>query len=157
MSGSLVLILRVLLAIALYLFLCLILWMAWQDLRRAGFQAIRPKVPALRLEIQNGSAQPLFKTYSQPEILLGRDPICELRLHDEAISARHAKFSYHHGQWWIEDLHSHNGTSLNQIKLTTAAVLTNGDEVRCGPAVLRVNLNVDTTVPQPSIAEEHHD
>ena len=157
MSGSLVLVLRILLALSLYLFLCLILWMIWQDLKRAGFQAVRPKVPALRLEIQSRRSDPLFRTYSQPEVLLGRDPICELRLEDEAISARHAKFSYHHGQWWIEDLHSHNGTSLNQVKLATAAVLTNGDEVRCGTAVLRVFLNVETTIPQPSPAEEQHD
>lgn len=157
MSGSLVLILRILLAIALYLFLCLILWMIWQDLKRAGFQAARPKVPALRLEIQARGATPLFRTYSLPEVVLGRDPVCDLRLEDEAISARHAKFSFHHGQWWIEDLHSHNGTTLNQIRLTTATVLTNGDEVQCGMATLRVNLNVDTTIPQPSLAEEQHD
>ncbi len=157
MSGSLVLVLRILLALSLYLFLCLILWMIWQDLKRAGFQASRPKVPALRLEIVSRGAAPLFRTYTQPDVLLGRDPICELRLEDEAISARHAKFSYHHGQWWIEDLHSHNGTSLNQIKLTTPTVLTNGDQVQCGKAKLRVNLNVETTIPQPSLAEEQHD
>ncbi len=157
MSGSLVLVLRILLAGALYLFLCLILWMIWQDLKRAGFQAVRPKVPALRLEVQRRNANPVFRTFSQPEVLLGRDPICELRLEDEAVSARHAKLSYHHGQWWIEDLHSHNGTSLNQVKLTTATVLTNGDEIQCGAAVLRVNLNVETTIPQPSLAEEQHD
>jgi pSer/pThr/pTyr-binding forkhead associated (FHA) protein len=157
MSGSLVLILRVLLALALYLFLCLILWMIWQDLKRAGFQAVRPKVPALRLAVEVRGASPLFRTYTQPEILLGRDPSCELRLEDDAISARHAKFSFHHGQWWIEDLHSHNGTSLNRIKLTTATVLANGDQVQCGKAILYVNLNVETTIPQASIAEEQHD
>lgn len=157
MSGSLVLILRVLLAIALYLFLCLILWMIWQDLKRAGFQAVRPKVPALRLQLEARDASPLFRTYTQPEILLGRDPSCELRLEDDAVSARHAKFSFHHGQWWIEDLHSHNGTSLNRIKLNTATVLANGDEVQCGKAILHVNLSVETTIPQPSMAEEQHD
>lgn len=157
MSGSLVLVLRVLLAISLYLFLGLLLWMIWQDLKRAGFQAVRPKAPALRLEIWTRGANPLFRTYSQPEVILGRDPICELRLEDEAISARHAKFSFHHGQWWIEDLHSHNGTSLNRIKLTTATVLTNGDEVQCGAATLRVSLSANTAIPQPSTAEERHE
>lgn len=157
MSGSLVLVLRILLAGALYLFLCLILWMIWQDLKRAGFQAVRPKVPALRLEVQRRNADPIFRTFSQPEVLLGRDPVCELRLEDEVVSARHAKLSYHHGQWWIEDLHSHNGTSLNQIRLTTATVLTNGDEIQCGAAILRVNLSTETTIPQPSLAEEQHD
>ncbi len=157
MSGSLVLVLRILLAFSLYLFLGLTLWMIWQDLKRAGFQAIRPRVPALRLEIQARGADPLYRTYSQPDIVLGRDPGCELRLEDEAVSARHARFSYHHGQWWIEDLHSHNGTSLNQTKLATATVLTNGDEVQCGNATLRVKLSVDATVPQPTPVEERND
>ena len=157
MSGTLVLVLRILLASALYLFLCLTLWLIWQDLRRAGFQATRPKVPALRLEVRAQSSEPFYRTFSQPELTLGRDPLCELQLEDEAISARHAKFSYHHGQWWVEDLHSTNGTSLNAVRLTTATVLTDGDEVRCGKAILHVKLNVDAAIPQPTTEEEKHD
>ena len=157
MSGQLVLVLRVLLAIALYLFLCLTLWLIWQDLKRAGLQVMRPKAPPLRVEIRTGGANPLFRAYSQAEITLGRDPGCELRIEDEAISARHAKFSFHHGQWWIEDLHSTNGTSLNQSKLTTAAVLTSGDEIRCGKAILVVRLNTDAALEPAAAAEERHD
>lgn len=157
MSGTLVLVLRILLAAALYLFLCLTLWMIWQDLRRAGFQAVRPKVPALRLEVASPGTDAVFRTFSQSEITVGRDPTCELPLDDEAISARHARFSFHHGQWWIEDLHSTNGTSLNAIRLTTATVLTNGDEVRCGNVALHIALNVDTALPQPTMAEVQHD
>ncbi len=157
MSGTLVLVLRFLLAGALYLFLCLTLWMIWQDLRHAGFQAIRPKVPALRLEVQERGADPFYRAFSQPEVTLGRDPACELRLDDEAISARHAKLSFHQGQWWVEDLHSTNGTSLNTVKLTTATVLADGDELRCGKVVLRVTLNTNTAIQQPTTAEETHD
>jgi pSer/pThr/pTyr-binding forkhead associated (FHA) protein len=155
MSGQLVLILRVLLSLALYLFLCLTLWMIWQDLKRAGFQAVRPKVPPLRLEVRTRAASPYFRAYSKPEITLGRDPACELRLEDEAISARHAKFSFHHGQWWVEDLHSTNGTSLNDGKITTATVLMNGDEVRCGKITVVVQLQADGAIPDTT--EEQHD
>ncbi len=157
MSGSLVLVLRLLLAGALYLFLCLTLWMIWQDLRRAGYNAARPKVPALRVEVQPQSGEPFFRAFSQPDVTIGRDPMCELRLDDEAISAKHAKFSYHHGQWWVEDLHSTNGTVLNAIRLTTATVLTNGDEVHCGKATLRIQLNIDPAIRQATRVEEQHD
>ena len=143
MSGVLVLVLRILLALALYSFLCLALWMVWQDLKRAGFQSLRPKVPPLRLLVRPDETEAFSRAFTQAEVTLGRDPICELRIDDEAISARHAKFSFHHGQWWIEDLHSTNGTSLNQSKLTTAAVLTNGDEVKCGQVRLIVKLNME--------------
>ncbi len=157
MSGPLVLVLRVLLAFSLYLFLCLTLWTIWQDLKRSGFQAMRPRLPALRLEISSPEARPYFRTFAQPEVLLGRDPVCELRLEDEAVSARHAKLSFHHGQWWVEDLHSTNGTVLNSIKLTTPTVLTDGDEVRCGTATLRVQLSVNVAVSQKNVAEERHE
>lgn len=157
MSGTLVLVLRILLAGALYLFLCLTLWMIWQDLRRAGYEAARPRVPALRLEVQPQGNEPYFRAFSQPEVTLGRDPMCELRLDDEAVSAKHAKFSYHHGQWWIEDLHSTNGTSLNALKLTAATVLTNGDEVRCGKASLRIQLDLDPAIRQATRVEDQHD
>ena len=157
MSGTLVLLLRILLAAALYLFLCLALWMIWQDVRRAGFQAIRPRVPALRLEVQTRGGEPFFRAFTQTEVTLGRDPVCEVQIEDEAISARHAKFSFHHGQWWIEDLHSTNGTSLNAIRLTTATVLADDDEVRCGKAILHVRLSTNATIPLPRTAEERDD
>ena len=158
MSGTLVLVLRILLAAALYLFLCLTLWMIWQDLKRACFQAMRPKVPALRLEVHSQQdREPFLRVFSKPEVTVGRDPVCELWLDDEAISARHAKFSFHHGQWWLQDLHSTNGTSLNSIRLTMATAITNGDEVRCGKATLRVTLTPDTAIQQPATAEELHE
>ncbi len=154
MSGALVLVLRLLLAIALYLFLCMTLWMIWQDLKQAGFRAVRPRVPILRLEVRARGASPFYRTFSQPEVLLGRDPICEIRLEDEAISARHAKFSFHHGQWWIEDLDSTNGTSLNGMKLTTATVLADGDDVKCGNATLQVRMSVEKPIPQQITLEK---
>jgi pSer/pThr/pTyr-binding forkhead associated (FHA) protein len=157
MSGTLVLVLRILLAAALYLFLGLTLWMIWQDMRRAGYQAMRPRIPALRLEVRARGAEPFYRVFSQPEVTIGREPLCELQLEDEAVSARHAKFSFHHGQWWVEDLHSTNGTSLNTVKLTTATVLADGDEVRCGKAILHITLSTDTAILQPTKAEEQHD
>jgi pSer/pThr/pTyr-binding forkhead associated (FHA) protein len=154
MSGQLVLVLRVFLALALYAFLCLILWMIWEDLKRAGFRAIRPKVPPIRLEVQTQHADPIFRAFAQNEVTVGRDPVCEIPIDDESMSARHAKFSFHHRQWWVEDLHSTNGTALNEMKLTTATVLTNGDEVRCGKARLLVYLSVDTLASQVGASEE---
>ncbi|HTP00394.1 MAG TPA: FHA domain-containing protein [Anaerolineales bacterium] len=157
MSGQLVLVLRVLLAFALYLFLCLTLWMIWQDLKRAGFQAARPKAPLLRLEIRPSDNEPFFRAFSQTELILGRDPICEICLDDEAISARHLKFTFHHAQWWVEDLNSTNGTGLNQSKLNTPTVLMNGDEIKCGRALLIVGLNTEAAIRQAAAAEEQHD
>lgn len=156
MSGPLVLVLRILLAFALYLFLCLTLWMIWQDLKRSGFQAMRPRVPALRVEVSFPGTHTFFRTFAQSEVLLGRDPVCELRLEDEAISARHAKLSFHHGQWWIEDLRSTNGTSLNSIKLTIPTVITDGDEIQCGNVTLHVQMKAGLAISHKVDEEERH-
>ena len=49
--------------------------------------------------------------------MIGRDTHCDLSVMDEALSAHHARITFHHGQWWLEDLNSTNGTFLNREKL----------------------------------------
>jgi pSer/pThr/pTyr-binding forkhead associated (FHA) protein len=48
--------------------------------------------------------------------------------------------SYHHSQWWIQDLQSTNGTLLNDEKLKSATVIVSGDEIVCGQSVLIVSI-----------------
>lgn len=140
MSGPIVLGLRILLILALYAFLGITLSTIWQDLKRTGQQTATHKIPAIRLEVQMKRRAPVSQIFSQPEISLGREPACDVTLDDATVSARHAKLSYHHRQWWIEDLNATNGTSLNNEKLTTATVLATGDEIQCGEARVTINL-----------------
>ncbi len=141
MSGLIVLVFRILLALALYGFLGWTLWTIWLDLKSTGLQAEKYKGRTIRLEVRIKRQAPFFKTFSQSEVILGRDTICDITLDDESVSAHHAKLSFHHGQWWLEDLESTNGTRLNLDKLTTATVVTSGDEIKCGHAQLIVNLS----------------
>jgi len=143
MSGPIVLGLRILLILALYAFLGFTLLTIWQDLKRTGQQAATRKIPAIRLEVQIKRRAAVSQIFSQPEIILGRESVCDVTLDDTTVSARHAKLSYHHGQWWLEDLNSTNGTSLNKEKLTTATVLAPGDEIQCGAACVTVYLGSD--------------
>jgi pSer/pThr/pTyr-binding forkhead associated (FHA) protein len=80
------------------------------------------------------------RLFSQPEIMIGRDPGCDLSMLDEALSAHHARLAHHHGQWWLEDLNSTNGTILNREKLTTPAVVITGDEFKCGNTVFDIQV-----------------
>ena len=157
MSGPIVLVLRILLALALYVFLGWALWTIWQDLKKAGSQVALQKVRVIRLEVRIKERPVIYRSFSQPEITLGRDPVCDVPLDDESVSARHARLSFHHGHWWIEDLVSTNGTNLNREKLTIPTVLTNGDEISCGKASLAVNLGGEALIPQIVKAEEGHD
>lgn len=141
MSGPIVLALRILLTLSLYAFLGWTLWIIWQDIRQTGLGVAARKIPAIRLEVRTRKRAAASRAFSQPEVTLGRDPSCDLQLDDDTVSARHARLSYHHGQWWVEDLNSTNGTRLNKEKLSIAAVLTAGDEIKCGKVRVSVNRN----------------
>ena len=118
-------------ALALYAFLAWALITIWRDLqeKKEFIQSQQP--PEICLKIQNGD-NVQSRVFRETEITLGRDPTCEFILPSETASARHARFSYHHGQWWLEDLKSTNGTYINGEILTTAIVVIPGDQIQCG-------------------------
>ncbi len=137
MTGIVVFILRVLLAASLYAFLILALYSLWSELRANQRLAAGHKPPPLTIRVLDAEAEAIHQ-YNLSQILIGRDPTCELSIANELVSAQHARLSYHHNQWWVEDLQSTNGTFLNDERVYTPTVLIDGDELRCG----KINLQV---------------
>ena len=146
MIATVVLILRLILAIALYAFLGWALWTLLQELKQQGVQLATQKKPAIALHIKIDQGKESLRRFSQPEIMIGRDPNCDLAMMDEALSAHHARLTHHHGQWWLEDLNSTNGTFLNREKLTTAAVVITGDKFKCGNTVFAIQVEENNGV-----------
>jgi pSer/pThr/pTyr-binding forkhead associated (FHA) protein len=146
MSGIIILVLRLILAIALYGFLGWALFILWREIRKQGYALANRRVPTINLTIRHGQAAPTATNFTQPNIVLGRDPGCDIPLFDDTVSTRHAQLTYHHNQWWLEDLSSTNGTILNQTLITMPTVLTAGDEIQCGDTRLVVNLSTNTLV-----------
>jgi len=138
MSGAVVLTLRLLMAAAVYMFLGWALWTIWQDVRREGQKASDHRFPAIRLEVRARNRLLVSQTFSKPEIILGRSPDCDIPILDNTASAQHIRLSYHHRQWWVEDLNSTNGTKLNREKLSLPTVLTSDDEILCGKTKVTV-------------------
>jgi FHA domain-containing protein len=66
------------------------------------------------------------------DIVLGRGERAEIRLEDPFASARHARIYEQSDIMVIEDLHSTNGTYLNEELLQTPRPLHLGDRVRIG-------------------------
>ncbi|RPI93781.1 MAG: FHA domain-containing protein [Chloroflexi bacterium] len=140
MTATIVLILRLLLAVALYAFLGWALWTLLQEFKQQGDKLAVQRKPAITLYIRIDSGKENVRRFLQPEIMIGRDPNCDLAIIDEALSAHHARLTHHHGQWWLEDLDSTNGTFLNREKLNTPAVVITGDKFKCGNTVFGIQV-----------------
>jgi hypothetical protein len=137
MSGVVILALRLLMAAALYGFLAWALWTLWRDLKRQNELLIARQAPPLTLTIQeSGKAF----TYYGPVIRIGRDLVCDCRLDDQTVSTQHARLSFHHNQWWLEDLGSTNGTFLNQDPITFPVVITRSDELQVGQVKMDISI-----------------
>jgi pSer/pThr/pTyr-binding forkhead associated (FHA) protein len=141
MIAPVVLALRLILAIALYGFLGWALLTLWQELQQQANRLSTQRKPNITIEIRVGNKKVSQSHFSQAEITIGRDTHCDLAVADEALSAQHARVVYHHGQWWLEDLSSRNGTFLNHEKLSVPAVVITGDEFKCGNTVFSIRID----------------
>jgi pSer/pThr/pTyr-binding forkhead associated (FHA) protein len=139
MSGIVVFILRILLTTSLYAFVGWTVYTLWCELRVNNQMISARKIPAITLSMINASEEK-SSVFNISEITLGRDNACDFPLQNETVSARHARLSYHHKQWWVEDLQSTNGTFLNDERVSIATVIISGDELRCGNISLIVTL-----------------
>jgi pSer/pThr/pTyr-binding forkhead associated (FHA) protein len=140
MSGPFVLTLRLLLAFSLYAFLGWAFYNLWRDIKQQGELLALRKIPPIKLTIIPGKSTSETRDFSLPEVIIGRDPACECRVDDETVSIRHARLSFHHNQWWLEDLNSTNGTTLNQGKLNMPTVVMSDDEFRCGDTLFVISI-----------------
>lgn len=150
MSGSVVLALRILTALALYGFLGWVLIFLYREVQRQGVSLSNRRVPGISVMVTPKDGQGTLRYFQQAEITIGRDPGCDIPLYEDTISARHAHLTYHHNQWWLEDLASTNGTRLNEIRITTPTVITSGDEIQCGGSFLSVSLS-ENVIIEPTL------
>ncbi len=144
MSGPILLILRLLIAALLYAFLGWALYTIWRDLQQQSQALAARQAPPFSLVLKSdavpGTEDTQPHSFAKTEIVLGRSPTCDLTLDDKTISARHARCAYHHGQWWLEDLGSTNGTFINGEVVETSVVITDGDALRLGSVVVTVKI-----------------
>jgi hypothetical protein len=142
MIATLVLILRFALAIALYAFLGWALFTLWREIKQQGEFLSTSKKPGIYIRATLENGRELKQRFLQSEVLIGRDPNCDFPLTDESISAHHARISYHHAQWWLEDLNSTNGTFIGKSQVTVPTVLITSDQFKCGNSLFTVEMEV---------------
>src|ERR1041384_5959484 len=72
---------------------------------------------------------------------IGRDRTCQVAVDDEAASRVHSEIVQQGGQLILRDLHSTNGTYLNDERITEA-MLRNGDRIGVGDTILLLQLDL---------------
>jgi hypothetical protein len=88
--------------------------------------------PVPSLVVHAGGETHVFST----DFTAGRQG--SLAVGDDHASNHHARFQFAHGSWYVEDLHSTNGTYLNGHRMFSAQRLRKGDKIKIGRTVIVV-------------------
>ena len=80
--------------------------------------------------------------------LIGTSEACALRLSDRAISRRHASVEIVNGRLRVIDLHSTNGTKIQNVSIVEAHA-QDGDLIRLGGSTVRVRAHSSRAVSAP--------
>lgn len=90
------------------------------------------------------------------ECTIGREPWCQVRLNSRTVSRTHACISRQADGFFIEDLHSVNGTSVNGRRIDRLTRLDNGDRVQIFDIVLLFQINSPAASDRPPAAPVEH-
>jgi hypothetical protein len=149
--------LRLLAVAVLYVFLLVVLYLIWRDLRAAAQgdseydTALLPADESLgRLSLVSvgetllGAGQTFaLKTHTT----LGRAADNHVVLSDTYVSSYHARLDCRDGEWWLTDLNSRNGTRLNDVAITKPVPLADGDIIGLGQVELRLAIGDRSPAP----------
>ncbi|OAI58082.1 hypothetical protein AYO49_05895 [Verrucomicrobiaceae bacterium SCGC AG-212-N21] len=79
--------------------------------------------------------------------LIGRSEEATIRINDSGVSRQHATIRREGVHYWLVDLGSANGCYVNDVSLTTARVLRDGDRIQIGGSVFLFDQS-ESTVAQ---------
>jgi DNA-binding response OmpR family regulator len=81
------------------------------------------------------------------EIVLGREPDCDIVLDDRQVSRQHALIRRQGNSYILEDLHSKNGTFIGGQPVETPTKLKDNDEITIALSFRLIFVGVDATQP----------
>lgn len=104
------------------------------------------------LEILNGAAAGQRYELANGQTVLGRDPFCDVILPLRSISRQHARILAERGQFYIEDLHSLNGTFVNGQRVAARSRLKDQDRI----LLYETQITFYETRPEPADSDSNH-
>lgn len=161
MSDQLLVVLRVCLLVLVYLVFLRVLRAVWVELRAESPRRVvePPRVPvgAVAAPTPPPTAAPAgspastgsrrLQLVAPPavagtsftlggETTIGRAAGCGIPIDDAHISKLHARVYPADGRWYVEDLGSTNGTSVNGSTIVAAAPVGPGDRIQVGDVIM---------------------
>ena len=97
-----------------------------------------PRGTPSTLHVVSGPNQGQSVPLGDAPILLGRGTDAAIRLDDDYVSTRHARFATNGEQWFVEDLGSTNGTYIGSQRITTPMPIGLGIQVRLGKTIVEL-------------------
>jgi len=91
-------------------------------------------------------------TLTADEMIVGRQPTCDLVLPTASISRQHARLLCQDGAYYLEDLNSRNGTFVNGRRVSTAVRLVDRDVIQ----LFDVKLVFRMTAPEAASSSVTH-
>jgi hypothetical protein len=127
----------------IYLFLFLVMRSTMREMRAAAQMMAGDDgfTGRMRLVVLEGTREGLPDGASvslQPVTSLGRGAENTVVIDDPHVSARHAELRFARGQWWLRDLGSSNGTTLNGNAVRMVVGVQAGDVIQCGRVCFRL-------------------
>jgi serine phosphatase RsbU (regulator of sigma subunit)/pSer/pThr/pTyr-binding forkhead associated (FHA) protein len=92
------------------------------------------------LEVLKGETPGLLVELQPDRTVLGRHPHCQVVLENAAVSRYHTQITEVHGDYFLEDLRSRNGTQVNDVTVEGRRQLQNGDVIRICDFTFRFHL-----------------
>ncbi len=101
-------------------------------------KSVRRRGAPTHLVVVEGENSGARAELADAPLLIGRGTDAAIRLDDDYVSTRHARFATNGEQWFVEDLGSTNGTYLGSQRITTPIPLPADTPVRLGKTVVEL-------------------
>jgi hypothetical protein len=95
-----------------------------------------------RLSIQNGAMGGRAFRFHQDVTTIGRTNGNDLVISGRTVSRRHARLWFDNGYWFLEDLQSANGTTVNNTRIVQPVMLNDNDIISFGDEIVVFNVIV---------------
>lgn len=132
-----VLLLRIIFIFLLYFFVYQVIRVVSRELRATAMAGNVASAPAVRgaLLVADAGQSNLRRGQMydlEPVTVIGRHPRATILVESSFISSEHAQLTWDQDRWWVTDLRSTNGTTVNGQPIRVATGIRTGDSIELG-------------------------